>query len=123
MKQMLIIKYGKIYLILCLCFNRKKLELEQKACELAQENEFLREDYMKIIKNLKHIYNKGDIVINRLSIEKLNIYLSTENIKILLRQEDKGLDEATKKRNQRVQQNKDKHYGWMNDNVFQDLVR
>mmetsp|Transcript_34091 Transcript_34091/g.33280 ORF Transcript_34091/g.33280 Transcript_34091/m.33280 type:complete len:194 (+) Transcript_34091:818-1399(+) len=77
MKQMLIIKYGKVYLILCLCLNRRKLALAQKAALLAQENEFLREDYMKIVKNLKKIYNNGDIFINRLAIEKLEIYLST----------------------------------------------
>jgi len=85
MKQMLILKYGKVYLTLCLCFNKRKLEILQKKELLSQENEFLREDFMKIIKNLKKLYNDGDIVLNRISVEKLGIYLGTQKIKELLK--------------------------------------
>mmetsp|Transcript_42464 Transcript_42464/g.40708 ORF Transcript_42464/g.40708 Transcript_42464/m.40708 type:complete len:111 (+) Transcript_42464:1-333(+) len=53
MKQMIIIKFSKVYLVLCLCFNRRKLARDYQAAILAQESEFLREDYMKIMKNLK----------------------------------------------------------------------
>jgi len=43
---------------------------------LSQENEFLREDYMKVVNNLKKIYDNGEIVLNRVAIEKLQIYFS-----------------------------------------------
>eukprot|EP00350_Pseudokeronopsis_sp_OXSARD2_P001063 CAMPEP_0170555172 /NCGR_PEP_ID=MMETSP0211-20121228/13065_1 /TAXON_ID=311385 /ORGANISM="Pseudokeronopsis sp., Strain OXSARD2" /LENGTH=70 /DNA_ID=CAMNT_0010864819 /DNA_START=1 /DNA_END=213 /DNA_ORIENTATION=- len=70
---------------MCLCFNKRKLERAQKSAALEQENDFLREDYLKIVKRLKKLYNKGEIVLNRLHVEKLQIYLSTKNIKQLLK--------------------------------------
>jgi len=70
-RQQLVLKYGKVYLISCLCFDKKKLDRIQKASLLAQESEFLREDYMKILKNLKRIYNSGEIILKRNSLEKL----------------------------------------------------
>jgi len=103
MKQMLIIKYGKIYLLLCFCLNKRNLAQKQKLALLAQENEFLREDYLKIIKNLKKIYNDGEIILNRIAVEKLQIYMSTDKIKALLRQEYKDpTEDKTKKRFSRV---------------------
>jgi len=42
---------------------------------------------MKIMKELKRLYNSGEIVLNRLCLEKLQIYLSSKNIKQLLKQD------------------------------------
>jgi len=44
----------------------------------------MREEFMKIIKNLKKLYNKGEIILDGRAVEKLSIYLSTENILKLL---------------------------------------
>lgn len=44
---MMIKKMGNIYLIFCLCMNRRKLEIAKDANKIAEENELLREDYMK----------------------------------------------------------------------------
>ena len=43
-----------------------------------QENEFLREEYMKMLNNLKRIYDNGEIIINKIALEKLQIYLSVD---------------------------------------------
>ena len=47
MRVMLLLKYGHLYMALCLCFNRNKLQVKQKAALIAQENEFMREEYSK----------------------------------------------------------------------------
>ena len=44
---MFIKKYEKVYLFCCLCMDRGKLEIEKKATLIAEENELLREDYLK----------------------------------------------------------------------------
>lgn len=44
---MLIKKYEKVYLYVCLCKNHSKLETEKYNTYIAEENEVLREDYMK----------------------------------------------------------------------------
>lgn len=46
-KSMMIKKMEKIYLFLCLCMNKQKLEVEKEAYRIAEENEILREDYIK----------------------------------------------------------------------------
>ena len=46
-KNMLIMKMEKVYLVLCLCMNRNKLERDKLAVRIAEENELLREDFYK----------------------------------------------------------------------------
>lgn len=46
-KSMMVKKMQKLYLVLCLCMNRHKLEREILANDIAEENEILREDFMK----------------------------------------------------------------------------
>ena len=62
----------------CLCFNNTKLVQLQKAAAINQENDFLREEYMKMLNNLKRIYDNGEIIINKIALEKLQIYLSVD---------------------------------------------
>jgi len=64
--------------------NRKKLEEKKKMIAKIQESQFLREEYIKLIRNLKKIYNNGEIILDNIAVEKLSIYLSTKNIKTLL---------------------------------------
>lgn len=46
-RAMMVKKMQKIYLLVCLCMNRRKLERDVIANQIAEENELLREDYMK----------------------------------------------------------------------------
>jgi hypothetical protein len=46
-KTIIIKNFEKIYLFMCLCMNRRKLELEKLKLMASEENEILREDYMK----------------------------------------------------------------------------
>ena len=61
----------KLYLICCLCMNRAKLERDKKANQIAEENELLREDYMKCLTILKEIYDSGELILNAITLEKL----------------------------------------------------
>ena len=61
----------KIYLILCLCMNRANLERDKAANRIAEENELLREDYMKCLAILKDIYDSGELILNNIVLEKL----------------------------------------------------
>lgn len=54
MKSMIIKDFGKIYLFLCLCGNTYKLKILKDAIEVAENNEILREDFIKCNIN---IYN------------------------------------------------------------------
>lgn len=53
-----------IYLFFCLCSDKQKLEKEKAKQRIIDENEVLREEYMKSIKGLKELYNKGHIILN-----------------------------------------------------------
>ena len=61
----------KIYLLLCLCMNRVKLERDKTANRIGEENELLREDYMKCLTVLKEIYDSGELILNGIVLEKL----------------------------------------------------
>jgi len=47
MKLMVLMKMGGIYLIICLCNNKNKLERKKISAMKEEENEILREDYLK----------------------------------------------------------------------------
>ena len=47
LKQVMLKKIEKLYLCLCVCMDKGKLEKDKEACRIAEENELLREDYMK----------------------------------------------------------------------------
>lgn len=47
MKSMIIKKYTKVYLFACLCMNTNKLENELNSVRVEEENELLREDFLK----------------------------------------------------------------------------
>ena len=61
----------KLYLIICLCMNKAKLERDKRANQIAEENELLREDYLKCLTNLKEIYDTGELILNERVLEKL----------------------------------------------------
>ena len=43
---------------------------------MRDENEILREEYKKSIKELKDLYHKGHIVLNPLVLERFKYYIS-----------------------------------------------
>ena len=47
LKSLIIKKLGKIYLFLCLCMNKSKFDYEKKTIEIQEENELMREEYIK----------------------------------------------------------------------------
>ena len=51
--------------------NRARLERDKKANLIAEENELLREDYMKCLTILKEIYDSGELILNGIVLEKL----------------------------------------------------
>jgi hypothetical protein len=52
----------------------------------------LREEYMRSLNKLKKLYDSGEIVLNKILLEKVQIYLGTDKIKKLVGQEG-GLTE------------------------------
>ena len=70
-RSIFIKKMEKIYLFLCLCMNRARLEREKKLIIIAEENELLREDYMKCLTSLKEIYDSGELILNGNVLERL----------------------------------------------------
>ena len=51
--------------------NRARLEREKKLIIIAEENELLREDYMKCLTSLKEIYDSGELILNGNFLERL----------------------------------------------------
>lgn len=51
--------------------NKAKLEREIKDISRTEENELLREDYMRCLAMLKDIYDTGELILNEKVIEKL----------------------------------------------------
>jgi len=54
-----ILQYSKVYVVLCLCCNKRKLDRIKKQVILEREHELLSEEFFKIINNLKKLYIKG----------------------------------------------------------------
>eukprot|EP00347_Sterkiella_histriomuscorum_P017716 403348268 len=103
-KQKFRAKASKLYMILCLCGNRQKLQDELDQHKLAEENEFLREEYFKIIEQIKKVYYEGDLILSSHSIEKVMIYLDPKNLKNLAgfdKKIEKDILEKIDKRQQR----------------------
>ena len=48
----------------------------------------MREDYFKIMKEMKRMYNNGDITLNKNAVEKLQVYFDPLKIKQLLKQDN-----------------------------------
>lgn len=47
LKEMMILKWGKYYMLFCYCNNKQRFERIQLATKLNFENEILREDFVK----------------------------------------------------------------------------
>ena len=56
---MLIKKFGKIYVLVCLCGDYEKYKRLKQEVEVVEESVGLREKYLDSLKILKKIYNEG----------------------------------------------------------------
>ena len=96
-------KAEKLYLWIFLCGNKQRLEEEKRMQQIEEENEILREEYMKIIENLKKLYDDNVVVLNASVIERCKYYLGDARYLSAIgcsRGED--LDDRTLKRHKRV---------------------
>ena len=62
-KNTLIKKFEKIYLLLCLCNDRVKLDRMKNKQKIDEENEMLREHYFKALGKLKQLYKDGKLIL------------------------------------------------------------
>ncbi|CDW87526.1 UNKNOWN [Stylonychia lemnae] len=100
----------RVYLILCLCFNREKLQRELKEYEIKLINENLKEDFLKNLSVIKNMYKKGEIVLNQNNLERLLSYLHPDKVKeIAIKQQEVEIDveavEKEQKRKDRAKEN------------------
>ena len=56
---MLILKFGRIYLLLCMCNNAPRYEKLKRQMAIDEENEILRENFMISLKGVKEMYESG----------------------------------------------------------------
>eukprot|EP00347_Sterkiella_histriomuscorum_P016469 403353061 len=77
-KVMLIKKFEKVYLILFLCFDRELLEKHKIQQKIDEENQLLRDQYMKLLSSLKKLQNDGKIVLTQQLLERCQAYLQEE---------------------------------------------
>eukprot|EP00349_Pseudokeronopsis_sp_Brazil_P010474 CAMPEP_0202980378 /NCGR_PEP_ID=MMETSP1396-20130829/86319_1 /ASSEMBLY_ACC=CAM_ASM_000872 /TAXON_ID= /ORGANISM="Pseudokeronopsis sp., Strain Brazil" /LENGTH=119 /DNA_ID=CAMNT_0049720325 /DNA_START=676 /DNA_END=1035 /DNA_ORIENTATION=+ len=49
-KLMFVVKYGKIYMLLCLCCDKQKLAREQRQAEIHMENQLMYNELNRIFK-------------------------------------------------------------------------
>ena len=64
-KKTLIMKLEKIYLYVCLCNDRERLEKVKHRMRIAEENEDLREKYFTTVNSLKVLYTQGKVILTQ----------------------------------------------------------
>ncbi|CDW90149.1 UNKNOWN [Stylonychia lemnae] len=80
LNSLLILKFGKLYLMLFLCDNNQRFDKLKKQMAINEENEILRENFMSYLADIKKLYSSGQIILNKNVIERLQLYLSREKI-------------------------------------------
>ena len=82
--------------------------MEEMQRKLAEENDFLREEYFKMIDKIKECYYQGDLILSPVTLEKLLIFLDPSKIcKIASYEKQLGEDvmKMEDKRKNRLQYN------------------
>lgn len=80
LKSMLIKKFTKIYLWLCLCGNSFKLGQLRGQIDIQEENEILREKYVEILNSLEGLNARGELVLNQRNLEKVSLHLEGSKV-------------------------------------------
>ncbi len=79
-KSMLVKKFGRIYVMLCLCGNFNKLVKMHEQIQVHEENEVLREKFIDMLEDIKGLYSDGRLILNSKNIEKVNLYLQKDKV-------------------------------------------
>ncbi|CDW72107.1 UNKNOWN [Stylonychia lemnae] len=110
----------KLYLFFCSCSNQQQFQKDLKQLKLDEENDALREEFLKskyfivyilyiAIRNIKLMQQDGRIMLNQKNLEKLQIYLDSQNIMKVIKSDNNKIviDEKQGRRNSRKQNLKD----------------
>eukprot|EP00347_Sterkiella_histriomuscorum_P008702 403344080 len=76
----LITKLPKLYLWLCLCNNHEAFIVAKEKLHILDENETLREQFLKQINNVIKLQKNGKIILNKSNIEKFQLLLDQNSI-------------------------------------------
>eukprot|EP00347_Sterkiella_histriomuscorum_P024040 403332515 len=80
MQSKIILKFGKVYLVICLCGNENRYKKVRIQTIIDEENELLRERFMHLIKNTQKLQENGEIILNNNVLERLKLYLDPNKI-------------------------------------------
>ena len=80
LKSMLIKKFSTIYIYVCLCGNHAKYKRIIGEIVINEENEILREKYHEQLRKLELLYSEGKLVLNKKTLEKVNLYLEDKKV-------------------------------------------
>lgn len=80
MYSQIVIKLGRIYLIVCLCNNKAKYDKIRNDIITHEENELLREGFMDTLSNIKNMHRTKEIVLNQNTLERFKFYLEKDKI-------------------------------------------
>ncbi|CDW87963.1 UNKNOWN [Stylonychia lemnae] len=97
-------QFQKIYLVLCLCFDKSKLEGELKAYELELINRKYEEEFQRQIKQFRNIFESKKMHVNEKVISKLKILFDERNLDQILGITQKVQDQTA--REKRISRNK-----------------
>ncbi|CDW85822.1 UNKNOWN [Stylonychia lemnae] len=73
-------KLTKIYLAVCLCFNKDKLQKEFKESKIKEENLKYEDTFLKFLKTIKNLGKRIKLQMNSQIIERMQIYLGDQMI-------------------------------------------
>jgi hypothetical protein len=77
-RNTLLQKAEKLYLLLFLCGDKRKLDRMKHQLKLDEENELLREKYFKSVSKLKELYKEGRVVLTQKTLERAQVYLDED---------------------------------------------
>lgn len=81
-------KFEKIYLYICLCGNKRRLEEQKKQREIKDYNDILKEEFDRSkgiflitfigLDEIKNLHSSGKLILDTQNIEKITTYLNTK---------------------------------------------
>ena len=91
MRSKMILKFGKIYTAVILCGNHEKFKKAKLQTLIDEDNEILRERFMRTIKEVYRLKMAGELVLNPNTLERFHQYMRPENILIAIGNKPKEL--------------------------------
>ncbi|CDW89726.1 UNKNOWN [Stylonychia lemnae] len=79
-KNLLIKKFGKLYTMICLCGNQQQYQMILENAIIVEDNDIMREQFSETLKQIDQLCDNGVLVLNKKSLEKLQLYLSISKI-------------------------------------------